>query len=82
MKIAIVGAGGLGASFGAMLYLNGVDVTLIEIDQRRVAEIAAQGLDILLPDGSEKNCKIKITDDPDTVGVVDLVQISVNGYHT
>ncbi len=82
MKIAIVGAGGLGASFGAMLYLNGVDVTLIEIDRRRVDAITANGLDILLPDGSEKNCKIRITDDPASVGVVDLVQISVKGYHT
>lgn len=82
MKIAIVGAGGLGASFGAMLFRAGVDVTLIEIDRRRVDEISAKGLDIILPDGSEENCKIKITDDPATVGVVDLVQISVKGYHT
>lgn len=82
MKIAIVGAGGLGASFGAHLFLAGVDVTMIEIDRRRVEKIAAEGLDMVMPDGSERHCKIKITDDPASVGVVDLVQISVKGYHT
>ena len=82
MKIAIVGAGGLGASFGAHLFEAGVDVTLIEIDRRRVEKIAAEGLDMVMPDGSERHCKIKITDDPASVGVVDLVQISVKCYHT
>ncbi len=82
MKIAIVGAGGLGASFGAHLFAAGVDVTLIEIDRRRVEEIAAKGLYMQMPDGSEQHCKIRITDDPASVGLVDLVQISVKGYHT
>ncbi len=82
MKVAIVGAGGLGASFGAHLFAAGIDVTLIEIDRRRVEKIADEGLYMVLPDGSERHCKIKITDDPASVGVVDLVQISVKGYHT
>ncbi len=82
MKVAIVGAGGLGALFGAHLFEAGVDVTLIEIDRRRVAKIVDEGLYMLMPDGSERHCKIKITDDPASVGVVDLVQISVKGYHT
>ncbi|MCD6431018.1 MAG: 2-dehydropantoate 2-reductase [Deltaproteobacteria bacterium] len=82
MKVAIVGAGGLGASFGAHLFEAGIDVTLIEIDRRRVEKIADEGLYMVMPDGSERHCKIKITDDPASVGVVDLVQISVKGYHT
>ncbi len=82
MKVAIVGAGGLGASFGAHLFEAGIDVTLIEIDRRRVEKIADEGLYMVMPDGSERHCKIKITDDPASVGVVVLVQISVKGYHT
>ncbi len=82
LQVAIVGAGGIGGSFGALLHLAGVDVTLIEVDPRRVEAIARDGLFIVLPDGSEKKCDIKISDDPAAVGVVDLVQISVKGYHT
>ncbi|NPA25517.1 MAG: 2-dehydropantoate 2-reductase [Deltaproteobacteria bacterium] len=82
MKVAIVGAGGIGGSFGALLHLAGVDVTLIEVDPRRVEAISKNGLEIVLPDGSEKKCDIKISDDPSSVGVVDLIQISVKGYHT
>lgn len=82
MKVAIVGAGGIGASFGAHLALAGVDVTLIEVDRRRVDKIAAEGLFMQMPDGSEQHCRIKISADPASVGEVDLVQISVKGYHT
>ncbi len=82
MKVAIVGAGGIGGSFGALLHLAGVDVTLVEVDPRRVEAISRNGLEIVLPDGSEKRCDIRISDDPAEVGVVDLVQISVKGYHT
>ena len=82
MKIAIVGAGGLGSTFGALLTAAGVDVTMIEIDRRRVEKIAAEGLHMIMPDGSKKHFNLKITDDISTVGELDLIQISVKGYHT
>jgi len=82
MKVAIVGAGGLGSTFGALLTVAGVDVTMIEIDRRRVEKIAAEGLHMIMPDGTKKHFKLKITDDISTVGELDLIQISVKGYHT
>jgi len=82
MKMAIVGAGALGGTFGALLTRAGIDVTLIEIDKRRVEAIQKNGLIMHMPDGSVINVPVKITDDPASVGVVDVVQISVKGYHT
>ncbi|MBN2333869.1 MAG: 2-dehydropantoate 2-reductase [Deltaproteobacteria bacterium] len=82
MKVAIVGAGGLGATFGALLTAAGIDVTMIEIDRRRVEKIGTEGLDMIMPDGTKKHFTLKITDDVHAVGEVDLVQISVKGYHT
>ncbi len=82
MKMAIVGAGALGGTFGALLTRAGIDVTLIEIDKKRVEAIQKGGLVMHMPDGSIINVPVKITDDPASVGVMDLVQISVKGYHT
>jgi len=80
--MAIVGAGALGGTFGALLTRAGIDVTLIEIDKKRVEAIQKNGLIMHMPDGSVINVPVKITDDPASVGVMDLVQISVKGYHT
>ncbi|MBN2231385.1 MAG: 2-dehydropantoate 2-reductase [Deltaproteobacteria bacterium] len=82
MKVAIVGAGGLGATFGALMTDAGIDVTMIEIDRRRVEKIEAEGLDMIMPDGAKKHVRLKITSDVQSVGDVDLIQISVKGYHT
>ena len=82
LKIAIVGAGALGGTFGALLTDAGFDVTLVEIDKRRVEAIKKNGIVLHMPDGTVKNVKVKITDNPKTVGIVDIVQISVKGYHT
>jgi len=82
MKMAIVGAGALGGTFGALLTRAGIDVTLIEIDKRRVEAIQKEGLIMHMPDGSVITVPVKITDDPASVGVMNLVQISVKGYHT
>jgi len=82
LKIAIVGAGALGGTFGALLTDAGFDVTLVEIDKRRVDAISKNGIILHMPDGTKKYVKVKITDDPKKVGIVDIVQISVKGYHT
>jgi 2-dehydropantoate 2-reductase len=82
MKFAIVGAGALGGTIGCVMTMHGADVTLVEVDKARVELIKKAGVDITLPDGSKHNVKVKITSDPAEVGVCDLVQISVKGYHT
>jgi 2-dehydropantoate 2-reductase len=83
MKCAIVGAGALGSTIGCVLALNGCkDITLVEVDKDRVELIRREGIDIIMPDGSEHNVRIAISYDPAEVGICDLVQISVKGYHT
>ncbi len=82
LKIAIVGAGALGGTFGVLLADAGFDVTMVEIDKRRVDAIKSNGLTLYMPDGSVKKINIKITDNPKDVGIVDIVQISVKGPHT
>lgn len=83
MKYAIVGAGALGGTIGAVMTLNGAEnVWLVEVDKARVELIQKEGLNITLPDGSKHNVKVKITSNPEEVGVCDVVQISVKGFHT
>ncbi|GAB4443329.1 MAG: 2-dehydropantoate 2-reductase [bacterium] len=63
--------------------MNGAEnVYLVEVDKARVELIKREGFNITLPDGSKHNVKVKITSDPAEVGVCDVVQISVKGYHT
>lgn len=83
MKYAIVGAGALGGTIGAVMTLNGAEnVWLVEVDKARVELIRKEGINITLPDGSKHNVKVKITSDPEEVGICDVVQISVKGFHT
>ncbi|MCZ7662655.1 MAG: 2-dehydropantoate 2-reductase [Thermoleophilia bacterium] len=82
MKIAIMGAGALGGSFGFLLAEAGSDVTLVDVDQAKIDALRREGLTLVMPDGSRRHRPIKATTRPDEVGVVDLVQISVKGYHT
>jgi 2-dehydropantoate 2-reductase len=82
MKIAIMGAGALGGTFGFMLADAGFDVTLVDVDQTKVEAIRRDGLTLIMPDGSRRHRVVRVTTDPTEVGVVDLVQVSVKGYHT
>ena len=82
LKMAIVGAGALGGTFGALLADAGFDITMIEIDKKRVDAIKKNGLILNMPGGTVKKVNLKITDDPKKAGIMDIVQISVKGYHT
>ena len=75
MKIAIMGSGGLGGYYGARLQAGGEDVTFIargaQLEAMRRNGIALEGdRPIHLP-------KVKATDDPATIGKVDMVIFSV-----
>ncbi|MCL4368300.1 MAG: 2-dehydropantoate 2-reductase [Actinobacteria bacterium] len=82
LRMAILGAGALGATFGFLLAEAGVEVTLVDVDAQKIAALCAEGVTLVWPDGTRRTRLIPATTDPTSVGVVDLVQISVKGYHT
>jgi len=82
MRVAIVGSGALGATFGVLLKEAGCDVTLIDIDKKKVEKINNFGITLYMPDGSYKHQWVKATTEPENFGKFDIVQISVKGYAT
>ncbi len=78
MKIAIMGAGGIGGCYGGLLAQAGFDVTLIARGAHLKA-ISEKGLKLLQPDG-ELTVDVAATDDPSVVGPVDLVIFSVKAH--
>jgi 2-dehydropantoate 2-reductase len=83
MRIAILGgAGAMGGIFGAWLSRAGHDVSLIDVSRPAIEAINAGGLVIEEKDGSAPVFKIRATDDPASVGPVDLIVNFVKCYHT
>jgi 2-dehydropantoate 2-reductase len=79
MKIAIVGAGGIGGYLGARLAAAGNDVALIA----RGAHLAAlkrNGLRLSSPKGDVLVNPIRATGEPSEVGTVDVVLLAVKLY--
>ncbi|HWL20266.1 MAG TPA: 2-dehydropantoate 2-reductase [Bradyrhizobium sp.] len=76
MRIAVVGAGGVGGGFGAALAKAGADVTFIA----RGAHLAAMtslGLKVQGPRGETHLVPTQATDDPASIGKVDIVLFCV-----
>jgi 2-dehydropantoate 2-reductase len=76
MRIAVVGAGGVGGGFGVALAKAGADVTFIA----RGAHLAAmkrQGLKVLSPRGDIHLVPTQATDSPSEIGKVDFVLFCV-----
>ena len=76
MRIAVVGAGGVGGGFGAALATAGADVTFIA----RGAHLAAMknvGLKVQSPRGDTHLVPTQATDDPAGIGKVDIVLFCV-----
>jgi 2-dehydropantoate 2-reductase len=76
MRLAVVGAGGVGGAFGAALAKAGADVTFIA----RGAHLAAMkgsGLKIESPRGDVHLVPTQASDDPASVGPVDIVLFCV-----
>ena len=78
MRIAIMGAGGVGGCLGGLLAKAGNDVSLICRGEHLKA-IKANGLKLIRPD-TEFVVKVDATDDPAEVGPVDLVLFTVKTY--
>lgn len=76
MRIAVIGAGGVGGAFGAALAKAGADVTFVA----RGAHLAAMrsaGLKVTGPRGDMHLVPTQATDDPASIGVVDVVLFCV-----
>jgi 2-dehydropantoate 2-reductase len=76
MRIAIIGAGGVGGAFGAAMAHAGADVTFVA----RGAHLKAmqeKGLRIESPRGDTQLIPTQATDDPATIGQVDFVMFCV-----
>jgi 2-dehydropantoate 2-reductase len=79
MRIAIVGAGGVGAYLGVLLAGRGDDVSLIDRGEH-VRALAAEGVKIRSRARGELAARLPATDDPAQVGPVDLVLYCVKTY--
>jgi 2-dehydropantoate 2-reductase len=76
MRIAVIGAGGVGGGFGAALAKAGADVTFVA----RGAHLAAMkqaGLKVISPRGDTHLVPTKATDNPAEIGPVDIVLFCV-----
>lgn len=79
MRIAVVGSGGVGGYFGGRLAATGVDVTFLARGAHLEA-MRTSGLRINSPDGDVVLPRVTATDDPRTVGPVDVVLFAVKLY--
>ena len=71
MRIAVIGAGGVGGSFGAALAKAGNDVTFVARGAH-LAAMRARGLAVLGPRGDIHLQPGQATDDPARIGPVDV----------
>ncbi len=76
LKIAVVGVGAIGGLFGARLIQAGHDVTFIARGQT-LTVLQHDGLNVESIDGNIHLPTVPVTDDPSTIGPVDLVIVSV-----
>ena len=81
MHIAVIGAGSLGAVYGARLAQSGQAVTLVDIDQAHIDRINAEGL-VFECEGAEAVIPVRATTDPAAAPKADVALIVVNAYST
>ncbi|MBI5769569.1 MAG: 2-dehydropantoate 2-reductase [Verrucomicrobia bacterium] len=82
MKIAILGAGAMGSAIGALLHEAGNAVTLIDVSRPAIDAVSSRGLIIQDKAGNKRTVRVQITDQPATIGVVDLLIVFVKCYQT
>ena len=80
MRIAVMGSGGLGGYFGARLCAGGAEVHFIARG-RHLAAMLGQGLQVEGPEAIHLP-RVNATDDPRTIGVVDVVMLCVKLWDT
>ena len=80
MRIAVIGAGGVGGYFGGRLAQAGADVTLVARGAHRDA-IRAEGLRLVSPQG-DALVRLPVVDDPAAIGPVDVALVAVKLWDT
>ena len=80
MRVAVFGAGGIGAYFGGRLALAGVEVHLIARGAHLEA-LRRHGLHVRSPKG-DFDVTLAATDDPADIGPVDFVLLTVKSHDT
>jgi 2-dehydropantoate 2-reductase len=80
MRIAVMGSGGVGGYFGARLAKGGADVAFVARGSH-LAAMRGHGLSVTGPDAFTLP-QVTATDDPATIGVVDLVIFAVKLWDT
>ena len=78
MRIAIIGSGAMGASFGARLAQAGADIILFDKDAGHIAAIREKGLAVASPLG-DVVLSLPATTDPAEIGPVDMALVTVDG---
>jgi 2-dehydropantoate 2-reductase len=81
MRIAVVGSGGVGGYFGGRLAAAGSEVIFLARGAQLDA-LRSRGLQIHSPLGDVHLPRVDATDDPSTVGAVDVVFFTVKLYDT
>lgn len=79
MKIAIIGAGAIGGYVGVKLALAGEDVTFM-VRGENLKAIRANGMKLILPDGTEQVAQVQATDDYAQAGPQDLVILAMKAH--
>lgn len=80
MKIAIVGAGGIGSKFGALLS-SVAEVWLIHHRDSHVQTLRENGL-TLIRNEQEVKCEVHAATDASEVGAAELIIVTVKAYNT
>jgi 2-dehydropantoate 2-reductase len=81
MRIAVIGAGAMGAMFGARFAKAGAEVVLFDKDAAHVAAITKNGLTVRGRDG-DLRLRLAATTDPHQIGAVDMAMVMVDGNAT
>lgn len=81
MRIAVVGAGAMGSIFGARFAQAGHDTVLVDVATPVVEKINADGVTVVRG-GEETTTRVRATNDPQSVGEVDIVVFFTKCYHT
>jgi 2-dehydropantoate 2-reductase len=81
MRIGVIGAGAMGAMFGARFARAGADVVLLDKDAAHVAAINESGLTVEGRDG-DLHVRLPATNDPAALGSVDMALVMVDGNAT